>query len=159
MSIKDYFVFLAALIMAGMHLSDSALAAQPEETTYYLLNYAPGTAWNSETGLRQKDLAEHQTYLMTLFNNDYLVLAGGLEQEAETLIVLRSETLEQARRLASQDPAVQSNVLAVSVKSWRINKSSVRFVSRRSPDNSAVKEGPFILKRLNPQAPLKQQSD
>lgn len=153
------FVLLVVLIPAELVKSVQAAQNQANKIIYYLLSYEPGPAWNSEAGLRQESLAQHQKYLMTLFNNDYLVLAGDLGQEGETLTVIRSETLEQARRLAAQDPAIKSDILKVKIEKWQIKLSSVRFVSRRSKGNPAIQEGPFVLKRIDPKAAVKQQKE
>jgi uncharacterized protein YciI len=85
----------------------------------YLLTRGP--AWNSTPAKdRVVLLAEHQRYMDELRRADKLAAAGAVEGDNSMIgiVVFHRITLEEAGKLAAEDPAVKPGVLSVEAHRW-----------------------------------------
>jgi uncharacterized protein YciI len=144
------------LTLGLLLISHFVLAA--DNNNYYLLAYYPGGSWNERLDYqRQTGLAPHHAYLKELYVNDVLVMGGSVDDrdgQAVSLYLLRTGSIEEAEKIASRDPGVQTRLLKVDVTAWIVTLSSVRFIKRRlqAPDDDP--DQPFSIKRLDPNSRL-----
>lgn len=132
--------------------------ATAEDTNYFLLKYLPGASWNRSISYEdQPGLKKHHEYLKGLHINDILVMGGtvdGVDSGELSVVLLRTSSLEEAEKIASQDPGVQMRLVRAEVRAWNLNMSSMRFVRRR-PYNPIVDPGEsFSIKRIDPESRL-----
>jgi len=91
-------------------------AAKGEGTSYFLLLYTPGPSWNEALGYdKQPGLKKHHDYLKELHLNDQVVMGGSviedISYDALSMMLLRTGSLEEAQKLAAQDPGVQMRLV------------------------------------------------
>jgi uncharacterized protein YciI len=99
---------------------------------HYLILLRRGPAWTPEvTPEVEKLQAEHLAHMGRMAEAGKLVAAGPFgEQQDPTLrgmCLYRTETLEEARQLAEQDPAVKAGRLKVEVMAWYTEKGYLAF--------------------------------
>ena len=132
--------------------------ASAEDTNYFLLKYLPGASWNQAISYEeQPGLKKHHDYLKGLHINDILVMGGtvdDIDSGELSVMLLRTSSLEEAEKIASQDPGVQMRLVRAEVRAWNLNMSSMRFVQRR-PYKPIVDPGQsFSIKRIDPESRL-----
>jgi len=94
----------------------------PEMMTYYFVMLVKGPGW---TGKSDPDLMKQRlAHLRRMWAAGKMVVAGPLLDEGNTrgLCVYKVGSLEEARALASGDPAVKAGRLAVEVHPWMVQK-------------------------------------
>lgn len=135
-----------------------AAGARGEDAGYYLLNYYPGASWNEAVSYEdQPGLKKHHEYLRELHLQDILVMGGpvvGMGENRLSVMVLRTGSLEEAERLANQDPGVQMRLVRAEVWPWNVELSAMRFVRRAPPLNVQDPNQPFSIKRVDPESRL-----
>lgn len=138
------FLLLLTMPLAGRAESDP---------NYFLLTYSPGSSWNTSISYEeQPGLKKHHEYLESLHINDQLVMGGpvpGPDGEFLSVMLLRTGSLEEAEKLASQDPGVQTRVVVAEVVPWSVEMSSMRFVRRKPQPPIHDPEQPFKVKRVD----------
>src|SRR6266849_4832541 len=93
-----------------------------EMTTYYFVMLVKGPKW---TGQSNPDLMkQHLAHLRSMWAAGKVVIAGPLTDDGTTrgLCVYKVGSLDEARALASDDPAVKAGRLAVEVHPWMVQK-------------------------------------
>jgi uncharacterized protein len=94
--------------------------------TYFAVFHTPGSGWDAEKSYdRQPGFPAHVQYMDECFNNGIVVLSGPfLERDGGMasggMLILKSESLEEARAIAVADPTVKSGMLQVEVKPWAV---------------------------------------
>lgn len=91
-----------------------------------------GPAWTPEvTPEVERIQREHLAHLRRMAESGKMVVAGPFERSDDPdlrgLCVYRVESANEARALASQDPAVKAGRLAVSVVTWMAEKGALAF--------------------------------
>lgn len=97
----------------------------PEMVTYYLVMLVKGPKWTPETSPALEQLQrDHLAHLRKLNAAGKLVLAGPLTDGGTIrgLCVFKAGSLEEARALEEDDPAVKAGRLAVEVHPWMVQK-------------------------------------
>ena len=77
--------------------------------------YRAGPAWRRGEPVERQDLRDHFLYLLDLHRRRTVVVAGPLGG-AGGLLLLRTDDLDAARRIAAGDPAVRSRVFDADVE-------------------------------------------
>ncbi len=93
-----------------------------EMTTYQFVMLVKGPKW---TGQSNPDLMkQHLAHLRSMWAAGKMVIAGPLTDDGSTrgLCVYKVGSLDEARALASDDPAVKSGHLAVEAHPWMVQK-------------------------------------
>ena len=72
------------------------------------------------------------------------------------MMLIQADSLEEANRIASDDPGVRAGLLAIEVKEWRVRFSNMRFVKPRAERPEMKPDEAFKIKRLDPEAPVRQ---
>jgi uncharacterized protein len=97
----------------------------PDMTTYYLVMLVKGPKWTPGTSPALEQLQrEHLTHLRKLALAGKLVLGGPLTDGGTIrgLGVFKVASIEEARALEAEDPAVKAGRLAVEVHPWLVQK-------------------------------------
>lgn len=117
---------LAAAATAATAASAGAARA-PEEvggfemTTYQVAFLRRGPAWTpGETPELQKLQEAHMAHIRAMGESGKLLVAGPFSDGGDLrgMFIFRSDTLEDARALAEQDPAVKAGRLALEWHPW-----------------------------------------
>lgn len=94
-----------------------------------------GSAW--KPGLSVTDqgepMARHLQYMKMLFDRGSLILGGPYESAPGGIAVFVTETLDEARRLAYQDPANQADVINYRLEPLRTVFDAATAVDRSEP--------------------------
>jgi uncharacterized protein len=121
-------LFLLLLFPVLLNAQDSEnLNEKFEMKQYYLvfLKKGPHRSQDSTTAVQiQKD---HLAYLTQMYDENKMSMCGPLMQEHEIrgICIYHVESAEEARKLAEDDPAVQSGRLVVEVLPWYCAKGMV----------------------------------
>jgi len=97
----------------------------PSMATYYLVMLVKGPKWTPETSPALEQLQkDHLAHLRKLAQSGKLVLAGPLTDGGTIrgLCVFKAASLEEARALEDDDPAVKAGRLAIEAHPWMVQK-------------------------------------
>ena len=129
-----------------------------ENTNYYLLTYYPGPSWNEAIAYEvQPGLKEHHQYLRDLHIKDLIVMGGPISRVATdhlSVMLIRTGSIEEAEKLASQDPGVQTRLVQAIIVPWDVQMSSMRFARRRPAPFIEDPNQPFSIKIIDPESRL-----
>lgn len=115
---------VAACVLAVLTLAGVSSAAPPEEyemTTYYVAFLYRGPAWSPEdTPERAKIQEGHMANIRRMAETGKLLVAGPFTDDGDLrgLFVFRTGTLEEAKAMAEQDPAVKAGRLRLEWHPW-----------------------------------------
>jgi len=74
----------------------------------------------AERSIYERYLPAHMAYLRDLDAADVLVLSGPFTDRTGGMIIIRAETLDDARAVVEADPLVASGVDRYELREWRI---------------------------------------
>jgi uncharacterized protein YciI len=114
------------LLMTGL-LAATAYAAEmpPKMTTYYFGVLMRGPKWSAEDTPERASIQEgHMAHLQAMWKAGKLVLAGPLADDGDWrgVLIYRTKTLDEAQRLANEDPAVKAGRLVVTLHPWMVQR-------------------------------------
>lgn len=116
---------MTLLLAAALAVSTVAAETPPNMTTYYFGVLMKGPKWAAEdTPDRAKIQAGHLAHLQAMWKAGKLVLAGPLADDGDWrgVLIYRTKTLEEAQRLAGDDPAVAAGRLVVTMHPWMVER-------------------------------------
>ena len=112
-----------ALLLAG--LSGPAIAAPGpddyEMANYQVAFYRRGPAWTpGDTPELEKLQSEHLAHIGKMAESGKLIIAGPFTDNGELrgMLIFRIESLDEAKALAEQDPAVKAGRLVLEWHPW-----------------------------------------
>lgn len=119
------------LILAPAVVSAVALLAAPQGDyaeprdlqTFYLALLAKGPAWTAATTSQTSALQQaHLAHLTTLGNTGHATIAGpfGDDGEIRGIVILKAASLEEAKALEEDDPAVKAGRLKVELLAFAL---------------------------------------
>jgi len=121
--------FLTAIALATvLTLAGSAAFADelpPNMTTYYFGVLMRGEKWTpTKTPETAKIQEGHMGHLDAMWKAGKLVLAGPLMDDTEWrgILIYRTKTIEEAQKLADDDPAVKAGRLKVTMHPWLVQR-------------------------------------
>jgi uncharacterized protein YciI len=94
-------------------------------TTYYFGVLVRGPKWSTEETPERTSIQEgHMAHLQAMWKAGKLVLAGPLADDGDWrgVLIYRTKTLEEAQRLANDDPAVKAGRLVVTLHPWMVQR-------------------------------------
>jgi uncharacterized protein YciI len=112
---------LLSCLAAGPRLRAADPAPEYEMTTYYVAFLYKGPAWSAEeTPERAKIQEGHMANIRKMAETGKLLVAGPFTDDGDLrgLFVFRTGTLEEAKALAEQDPAVKAGRLRFEWHPW-----------------------------------------
>jgi len=94
----------------------------PEMMTYYFVMLVKGPSWTGQPDPAL--MKQHLVHLHGMWEAKKLVIAGPLLDDGNTrgLCVYKVASAEEAKALASDDPAVKAGRFAVEVHPWMVQK-------------------------------------
>jgi uncharacterized protein YciI len=116
----------ALLIVALLLYAGGATAAEGnlpagQPPVYFVLVHSPGPKWQAGLSFQeQPGVDEHVRYMGELFERGLMVMGGPFLDDSGGMMISRTQTIEEARRLARDDPAVRSGLLNVKVHPWLV---------------------------------------
>lgn len=113
------------LLAAATTLPLAAVEMPPNMTTYYFGILTKGPKWSAEeTPERQKVGEGHMAHIQAMAKAGKLVLAGPFMDDGDWrgVLIYRTKTIEEAQRLADNDPAVAAGRLVVKMHPWMIQR-------------------------------------
>lgn len=141
------------LLLCALTLVSSAALAE-ETPNYYLVTYGPGLSWDASVAFdSQPGMKAHLSYLSRLHDNDIVLMEGPLVDAEGAVMLVRTGSMEQAKRIVEEDPAIINRILTATVQGWRVEMSSMRQFKRVVPDVKGPNE-PFKVERIDPNAPI-----
>jgi len=114
------------LLLASLLAAPAAAAEMPPNmTTYFLGVLMKGPTWSAEaTPERAKIQEGHMAHLTAMWKAGKLVLAGPLADDGDWrgVLIYRTKTLDEAQRLAEDDPAVKAGRFVVKMHPWMVER-------------------------------------
>lgn len=93
---------------------------------FHVMFHSPGPQWKEGVLFHlQTGVDKHIQYMAGLLQQDLVVMGGPFTDNSGGMMVSRISSLEEAQRVASEDPAVKSGLLAVKVRPWMIAMKTV----------------------------------
>jgi uncharacterized protein YciI len=120
---RRHFVSVTAAALSGAGLgagAQEAKAADAPPTPGFLVIYRPGSGFLPDKPLSEQPLREHGRYMLGLFRQGILRMAGGFADNSGGAALIDVATIEEARAIADADPAVSSRVFVHQVHQWTL---------------------------------------
>ncbi len=134
----------ATILAAALALAAAAAAAAPppeaqewEMTTYQVAFLRKGPAWTpGSTPELDKLQADHLAHIGKMAETGKLIIAGPFSDGGDLrgMFIFRVDTLEEAKALAEQDPAVKAGRLVLEWHPWFAAKNIL--VTPQAPKTS-----------------------
>lgn len=93
--------------------------ANPATNSTFLVVYSPGPSFRTGKPLKEQDLKEHGKYMLDLYAQGSLVLAGGFLDETGGAVILSAPDQAAAVAITESDPAVRNGVFVYKLHPWR----------------------------------------
>jgi len=150
---------LIGLLFMQLFVTSLAIAEEaapgPTPPVYFVLFHSPGPSWNPGlTSDDQPGMQKHHRYMNKFKDVGIVILGGPYLDDSGGMMIIQTDTIEEARLVANSDPAVKSGLLRVSVKSWQAELSSVRMIGKRRPTGVLGRKQAFKIKSANQGAPI-----
>lgn len=105
---------------AGNEPSEKPVEPVPP-SKYFVLQHAEGPNWPADAGEgRPKGVGEHVAYFQEQLKAGKVAMGGPFLGERGGMMVLNVATREEAEKIAQDDPAIKSGLLAVRVRHWLV---------------------------------------
>ena len=118
------------LLFVGAHGQVRAQEKAPEFnlSKFHMVMLREGPMWNGHSKDGSNHADAHFTYVKGLLNDGRAVLAGavGGEGPLRGIVILTTESPEEAKTLAESDPAVKSGMLTIEVHPWFAEKGIMK---------------------------------
>ena len=118
---------IATASLLALRLAVPATAAEmpPNMTTYFFGVLMKGPRWSAKDTPERTAIQDgHMAHIQAMWKAGKLVLAGPLADDGEWrgVLIYRTKTIEEAQRLASDDPAVKASRLVVTMHPWMVER-------------------------------------
>jgi uncharacterized protein len=122
-----YSMFLAVLLFSML-----AVAAEPEFEQHQVILLVRGPKWTPEkTPETEKIQAAHLAHLTKMATDGKLVVAGPFDKQSDETLrgmcIYKVATIDEAIKLASDDPAVKAGRLKIVSMDWWTEKGYIAF--------------------------------
>ena len=93
---------------------------------YCVLSHSPGPKWKEKSSFKeQPGVLEHVKYFSDLAEKGTLLMGGPFLDNSGGMMILKTQDIEEAKRLGEADPAVKSQLLKVTVRQWLVPMSTL----------------------------------
>jgi uncharacterized protein len=86
----------------------------------FLIIYRPGPAWKAGQPARDQPPPEHGRYLLELYQQGHLCLAGPFSDDTGAALVMEATDETQARAIVGADPAVVQAIFTYELHPWAL---------------------------------------
>jgi uncharacterized protein YciI len=138
MRLLIWIIAFALTSCAGAYKSPIELQqpeAQKKKSTY-LVVYRPGPAWIPGKPVKEQPLKEHGKYMLSLYKNGILKIAGPFTDDAGGAVMFEAENDEEANAIVAADPAVASKIFLSELHPWGLVEWE-RYVKNVAPSSDA----------------------
>ena len=113
--------------LAALYGALPVRAAEEKMTTVYLVLLKKGPAWTPEaTAATQEIQKGHMANIQKMWDAKKLIVAGPIEDtELRGIFVIQAASVDEAKSLAAEDPAVKAGRLTASVYPWWVEKRAL----------------------------------
>ncbi len=117
---------LATVLVFALATPANAASPQPPEATLkarqtlFLVVYRAGPAWVPGKAVREQAPKGHGPYLMRLYREGKLRLAGPFDDNSGGAVLLDVPDLATARAIIEADPAVVQRIFSYTVQPWAL---------------------------------------
>jgi uncharacterized protein YciI len=102
-----------------MIMFDGFAATHPKDQSFFVLEYAGGSAWVADRSPMEQDLKGHFDYVGSKLAQGTLIAAGHVLETNHGRYIIAAPSQAQADAFVAADPGVQSQVLkVVSARPW-----------------------------------------
>jgi len=108
---------LTALTLAMEVQANEPDTAMASKSTYLVL-YRPGPAWPAGAPVSALPLRDHASYMLSLYKQGALKMAGPLTDNAGGAVVLEVQSETVAREIVLEDPAVKAGLFVYELHPW-----------------------------------------
>jgi uncharacterized protein YciI len=105
----------AGIAVAGQSIADPSAVV---ERLTYLVVYRPGRAWLPGRSVKEQPLLEHRRYMLHLYRQGVLKLAGPFSDNSGGAVVLEAQSDREADAVVVADPAVTSHIFLYELHPW-----------------------------------------
>ncbi len=95
--------------------------SQQQTYLYMIRATRPDFSPEAMTPLEQQLMGEHWGYLQQLFAQGQLLLTGPCTDGAFGIAIFEASSLDDARQIATNDPAVKGGVMSVELHPYRVS--------------------------------------
>lgn len=86
---------------------------------YFAILFTQGENWEKGKHIWEQDVEQHKIY-WTQHRKEKVIAGGPFMDDTGGLIIVEVESLEEAKELASYDPAVSNKIFHANVHPWRL---------------------------------------
>jgi len=80
--------------------------------SYFIVEYTPGSAWNTSKKLWEQNLIDHQNYIVTRFGEKFVLRGLQYLNVDKAMYIVLAPGINEVQDFVNNDPAVISNVFA-----------------------------------------------
>jgi uncharacterized protein YciI len=104
----------------------------------FLVIYRPGPAWLAGKPISEQPLKEHGTYMLSLYAQGLVKLAGPLTDNAGGAVVLEVVNEAVAKAIVTDDPAVKYGIFVYEMHPWELKlQGGYTIKTKRSADKAS----------------------
>ena len=121
------FAILSVGVSAFLRADEaSTQSATPQRVTLYAALVKPGPVWReSQKSGQRLDMSRHFAYVMKMREQGKLVMGGPFADGSGGLIVYRAASMDEAKTLVENDPAVIEKVFDPEIHPWSVQAADV----------------------------------
>lgn len=116
-------------VLLGADAPATQPASQPAGTnrvTLYAAIVKPGETWRANKAAgKPNDMAAHLAYTKQMREQGKLIFGGPFADGSGGLLVYRADSLEDAKRLMSADPACVGKIFEFEMHPWLLNAADL----------------------------------
>jgi uncharacterized protein YciI len=111
---------VAQIYSSAQSPTESANSQGTATKATYLVLYRPGPAWLTGKSVMEQPLKEHGKYMLSLYINGSMKLAGPLTDNAGGAVLLEVSNEAEAKAIVTNDPAVKGGVFVFEMHPWKL---------------------------------------
>ena len=107
----------------------------PVSKATFLVVYKPGPAWLPGKPATQQPLAEHGRYMLDLYGEGHIKIAGPFSDDSGGAVVLYAANQEEATNIVMKDPGVINRAFIYELHPWTLIDWESRLKNKPKPSN------------------------
>lgn len=134
-------VFGIALCLSSLQSLTAAEEKQQITTpkATFLVIYRPGPAWLAGKSISEQPLKEHGTYMLSLYVQGLVKLAGPLTDDAGGAVLLEVVNESAAKAIVTEDPPVKYGIFVYEMQPWELKLRGEYSKKIRGVPNKALR--------------------
>jgi len=109
----------------------------PAAKSTFLIIYKPGPAWLPGKPLTEQPLGEHGRYMLDLYSQGQLKIAGPFSDDSGGAFVLYAANQDEAKNMVMKDPAVVRGVFIYELHPWTLVDWESRLKTKPKPSDQS----------------------